>query len=264
MRSAPDDPVRRLFDLIATLRAPGGCPWDREQTFEDVISDLVEEAYELQWAGTHHGPAEILDETGDVLFLVCFAISIRNEQDPDFDLAAVARHAYDKIYSRHPHVFGDESAATAADSIAHWEKMKAAERERRNADASALDGVAGNLPPLRHAEKVQERAASVGFDWDDTRDIFAKVREEVDELEEAVSAGDRSEIQHEIGDLLFSIVNVARFLELEPEGALNGSTSKFIRRFRAMEKMIADDGKRLPDLTLAQMDEYWDRVKSQT
>lgn len=256
------DNLTRLFELIATLRGPGGCPWDREQKFEDVLSDLVEEAYELEWAGTHHGGAEVLDEMGDVLFLVCFAMSIRRESDPDFSIDRIAGHAYEKIYSRHPHVFGDESAGTAEESIVHWEAMKRREREQKDARAGALDGVAGNLPPLRHSEKIQERAAAVGFDWSDVGDIIAKVREETAELEQAVSSGDREEIAHEIGDLFFAVVNVARFLKLDPEGLLNRSTSRFIRRFEAMERMIGKAGRRFQDMDLAEMDVYWERAKS--
>jgi len=254
--------LRKLFELIATLRGPGGCPWDREQRFEDVLSDLVEEAYELEWAGTHHGNAEALDEMGDVLFLVCFAMSIRGETDPGFTLDQIAGHAYEKIYSRHPHVFGDATATTPEESIVHWEEMKAREREAKDSRAGALDGVAGNLPPLRHSEKIQERAAAVGFDWDDVRDILAKIREETDELEQAIEQGQREEIAHEIGDLFFAVVNVARFLKLDAEGMLNRSTSRFIRRFEAMERMTGAEGRRLQGMNLAEMDTYWNRAKA--
>jgi len=256
------DAVRQLFDLITALRGPDGCPWDRAQKFEDVLSDLVEEAYELQWAGSHHGPADVLDEMGDVFFLVCFAIAIRRERDPEFNLDRIAAHAWKKIHSRHPHVFGDAEASTPRESIEHWERAKALEREKRDAGAGALAGVAGNLPPLRHAEKIQERAAAVGFDWDRIEDVFAKVREEIDELEEALASGKSGEIHHEIGDALFSLVNVARYLSHDPDRALNDTTSRFIGRFETMEKMISDEGKRFADLSLAEMDVYWERVKS--
>jgi len=256
------DNLKKLFDLIATLRSPKGCPWDREQNFEDVLSDLVEEAYELEWAGAHHGDAEVVDEMGDVLFLVCFALSIRAETDPGFTLDRVAGHAYEKIYSRHPHVFGDASASTPEESIVHWEEAKAREREAKDSNAGALDGVAGNLPPLRHSEKIQERAAAVGFDWSDVRDILAKIREETVELEQAIEQGQREEIAHEIGDLFFAVVNVARFLKLDPEGVLNRSTSRFIRRFEAMERMTGEEGHRMQDMNLAEMDTYWERAKA--
>jgi MazG family protein len=187
---------------------------------------------------------------------------VKQETWPDFSFESIANHAHDKIYNRHPHVFGDAKADTADESLVHWERIKAEEREKKNSgDEGALHGVAGNLPPLRRAEKIQERAASVGFDWSEAKDIVKKLREEVDELDEAIDAGDRGAIKHEVGDLFFSVVNIARFLKLDSDAALNGSTSKFIRRFEAMEKLIHVDGKRLPDMTLSEMDEYWERVK---
>ncbi len=252
--------LEQLFVLIARLRGEDGCPWDRAQSLDDVLSDLIEEAYELEWAGTHHGPDDVLDEMGDVLFLLCFALTIRRESDPGFTLARVATHAHDKIKGRHPHVFGDATADTREESLVHWERSKAAERERRN--QGALEGVAGNLPPLRHAVKIQDRAASVGFDWDQTHPVIAKLREEIDELEAALRSGDRAEIDDETGDVLFAAANVSRFLKIDADEALQRSTSKFIRRFEAMEAMIRADGKRFQDMTLAEMDVYWERAKA--
>jgi MazG family protein len=257
------DALKRLFDLIATLRGPQGCPWDREQKFEDVVSDLVEEAHELQWAATHHGEAEVLDELGDVLFLVAFAIAIKSESSADFTLHDIAGHAHDKIYGRHPHVFGDENAATAQESLVHWEKAKARERAARDGTTGALGDIAGNLPPIRHAEKIQERAAAVGFDWSEVRDVVAKIREELGELESAIEGGRRDEIRHEIGDLFFSIVNVARFLNLDPESTLNCSSSRFRRRFELMERFIGEDGLELDGMSLDDMEAYWTRAKKE-
>jgi len=251
----------RVFDLVARLRAPDGCPWDREQALDDILSDLVEEAYELEWAGTHHGEAELVDEMGDVVFLICFAISVRRETSPDFTLERIAQHAHDKIRARHPHVFGTEHAATPAESIVHWERAKAEERARNN--AGALDGVAGNLPALRHAVKIQERAGSVGFDWDDVTPVLAKLREEIAELEEALASGDRTAIKEEMGDVIFSAANVSRFLRIDADEALQHTTSKFIRRFQTMERAIAADGHRFQDMTLSEMDAYWERAKSE-
>ncbi|MDH3197040.1 MAG: nucleoside triphosphate pyrophosphohydrolase [Candidatus Krumholzibacteria bacterium] len=257
----PSDSLQTVLDLIGTLRGPGGCPWDRAQSLEDILSDLVEEAYELEWAAARHGDAETLDEMGDVLFLLCFAVSVKRETNPSFTLDAIAGHAHEKIKSRHPHVFGDETAATPEESIAHWERAKARERAA-GPGAGALAGVAGNLPPLRHAQKIQQRAASVGFDWERTEDIVAKIREELAELEDALRQGAGDAIRHEVGDLLFSVVNVARFLRIDSEAALVTTTSRFVRRFEALERLIADDGRRLSDMTLAEMDVYWERVKS--
>jgi len=254
------DSLERVFALIARLRGENGCPWDRAQVLDDVLSDLIEEAYELEWAGAHHGDAELLDEMGDVLFVLCFAVAIKRETSPHFTIDALAAHAHDKIRGRHPHVFGDQHASTPEESIVHWERAKAIERARKG--AATLDGIAGNLPPLRHAVKVQERAASVGFDWSENAPVIAKLREEIDELEAAISSGKRDEITHEMGDVIFSAANVSRFLKIDADEALQLSTSKFIRRFNAMEAMIRADGKQLDAMTLDEMDAYWNRVKS--
>jgi MazG family protein len=253
------DSLQRVFDLITHLRGPDGCPWDRAQSLDDVLSDLIEEAYELEWAGTHHGDAEVLDEMGDVLFVLCFAMAIKRETSPHFTLDAIAAHAHDKIKSRHPHVFGTERAATAEESLVHWERVKANERARRQ--EGTLSGIAGNLPALRHAVKVQERAGGAGFDWDSVEPVIAKLREEIDELEAALRSGDRDHIMHEMGDVIFSSANVSRFLKIDADEALQLSTSKFIKRFQTMEERIAADGKRLDAMTLDEMDVYWNRVK---
>jgi tetrapyrrole methylase family protein / MazG family protein len=251
----------RVFDLIARLRGPDGCPWDRAQSLDDVLSDLIEEAYELEWAGTHHGDAEIFDEMGDVLFVLCFAMAIKRETSPNFTLDAIAAHAYEKIYNRHPHVFGTEKASTPEDSIVHWERSKARERALRN--ENTLDGIAGNLPALRHAVKVQERVAGVGFDWDDVKPVIAKLREEIEELERALTMDDPAHLKHEMGDVIFSALNVARFLKIDADEALQVSTSKFIKRFQTMEERIQSDGKELTSMTLDEMDAYWERAKSE-
>jgi MazG family protein len=254
------DSLQRVFDLIARLRGPDGCPWDRAQTLDDVLSDLIEEAYELEWAGAHHADADVFDEMGDVLFVLCFAMAIKRETSPNFTIEAIAAHAHEKIYSRHPHVFGNEKAATPEESIVHWERTKAAERARRG--DGTLDGIAGNLPALRHAVKVQERAAGVGFDWDSVAPVIAKLREEIEELERALTLGDPAHLKHEMGDVIFSAANVARFLKIDADEALQISTSKFINRFQAMESRILSDGKKLESMTLDEMDEYWNREKA--
>jgi len=253
------DSLARVFDLIARLRGADGCPWDRAQTLDDVLSDLIEEAYELEWAGTHHGDADIFDEMGDVLFVLCFAIAIKRETSADFTLDAIAEHAYRKIHGRHPHVFGTEKADTPEESIVHWEQAKA--RERALKSQGTLDGIAGNLPALRHAVKVQERVAGVGFDWDDVKPVIAKLREEIEEMERALTMDDPAHLKHEMGDVIFSALNVARFLKIDADEALQISTSKFMKRFQTMEDRIKTDGKQLTSMTLDEMDAYWERAK---
>lgn len=252
--------LARVFELITTLRGKSGCPWDQAQTLDDVLSDLVEEAYELEWASAHHSGAELVDEMGDVLFLLCFSIAVKSDTSPEFTIGCIADHAFDKIKSRHPHVFGGEKADTPEESIVHWERVKAREREQKNIGGH-FDGIAGNLPPVRLAEKVQERAAAAGFDWDDPSGIFAKLREEINELEESVKGKNRDEIQDELGDVLFSVINMTRFLKIDASGALKRSTSKFIRRFESMAELIRADGKQLKDMSLEEMDVYWEVVK---
>lgn len=255
------DSLDRVFSLIARLRGPDGCPWDRAQNLDDVLSDLIEEAYELEWSGAHHGDNELFDEMGDVLFVLCFAMAIKRETSPNFTLDAIAEHAYQKIYNRHPHVFGTEKAATPEESIVHWEQAKARERGLKN--QGTLDGIAGNLPALRHAVKVQERVAGVGFDWDDVKPVIAKLREEIEELERALTMDDPAHLKHEMGDVIFSALNVSRFLKIDADEALQVSTSKFIKRFQTMEERIKSDGKKLESMTLNEMDAYWDRAKSE-
>jgi MazG family protein len=263
MANSPTDDGRalaRVLELIARLRAPDGCPWDRAQTLPDVLSDLIEETYELEWAAKEHGDSELFDEFGDVLFVLCFALFIKQETSPSFTLAALADHDHSKITSRHPHVFGDAKAATADESIVHWERMKQEERAKKG--ARVLDGVAGNLPPLRHAVKIQERAGAVGFDWDEVGGTVDKLREEVDELEAALRSGDRAHVEDEMGDVLFAAANVGRFLRIDTDDALRQSTNKFIRRFTAMEQMIKNDARRFEDMTLKEMNAYWERAKA--
>jgi len=263
MSREDEDAIERLLGLIRTLRGENGCPWDRAQKVEDILSDLIEEAYELDWASRNR-VHELFEEMGDVLFLVCFAVAIQNETDPDFTIARLARHAHDKIYRRHPHVFGDARADTPDESIVHWERIKSEERAGRKtagADTGLFDDVAGNLPPIRRAEKVQERAASVGFDWDHVSGIVAKLREEIGEVEESLSSGSRDQVREELGDLLFSAINLTRFLNVDASSALNATTAKFMVRFRRMEELIRADGRQLAAMTLDEMDVYWERAK---
>lgn len=257
-----ENPFIKLSRLIRFLRGDDGCPWDREQKFDDVLPSLIEEAYELEWAHAKRSRDEVVEELGDVLFVLFFAIEILGETDADVSIERIAERAYGKIKSRHPHVFGDKKAETTAQSLLHWNQMKEEEKRTKTQDASALTGVPDNLSPVRRSEMLQRHAARVGFDWPDTTGIIAKLREEIDELDRCLADGSREKIKEEIGDLFFSVVNLSRFLDIDGESSIERANAKFQERFRRMEAMIRADGKALESLTLDEMDVYWDRVKS--
>ncbi len=260
-------PITRLFELIRTLRGDEGCPWDRAQTVDDILSDLVDEAYELQWAQARGESEEVFEEAGDVLFVLTFAIALIQEKDPSFTIDKLAEQAHKKIKRRHPHVFGDAVANNTAESLAHWDRIKAAEAgaagEKKNKPAGhpLFADIPGNLSPIRRAEKIQKRAARTGFDWDDTRGIFEKIREELSEVEEAIGSGQKSNVEEEIGDLYFSVINLSRFLNIDGEAALTRTNVKFIDRYKAMEELARRDGHSLDAMTLEEMDRYWEQAK---
>jgi tetrapyrrole methylase family protein/MazG family protein len=256
-----DPGLKRLFDLISTLRGENGCPWDREQQPKDILSDLIEETYELQWAHAHEDKADLLEEMGDVVFVLVFAIQLLQEEHPDFTLERITSFAYDKIKRRHPHVFGDAVAGNKDEGLAHWNRMKAEEKRAKNRQQTIFDDVPGNLSPLRRAEKIQRRAAHVGFDWPDTKGIFEKIQEETTELKDAIDREAADELEQEIGDLYFSVVNLSRFLKVDAEKAITRTNAKFVSRFLVMEKLIEADGLSLDDMSLSEMDQYWERAK---
>ena len=253
--------LQKLFDIIATLRGKDGCPWDREQTAENIISDLAEEVYEMQWAYTTEGETEVLDETGDVVFVMAFALTLIQERFPNITLDALTQHAYDKIYSRHPHVFGDAVARTKEEGLAHWESMKAEERRRKRGSADPFADVPGNLPPLRRAEKLQKRATRSGFDWDNPRDIVSKIREELDELEPYLQGGDSSARDEELGDLLFTVSNLCRFLSVDAERVLADANAKFRRRYNRMTELAASANLVFDDLDITEKEKLWQQAK---
>jgi MazG family protein len=240
-----NDELRKLSDLIDVLRAEDGCPWDRAQKPADILSDLVEEVYELQWAYAERQREAIREELGDVIFVLVFALKLLREEYPEISLGEVTSAVHDKIYRRHPHVFGDDTARTQEEGLAHWNRMKAMEGKTRQDDAFA--DIPGMLPPIRRAEKIQRRAADVGFDWTDTAGIFGKIREEIDEVEAALQSR-RDRITDELGDLFFAVINLSRFLNVDGEKALTGANAKFISRFLKMEKLAAADGRHLASM----------------
>lgn len=263
-RPTPPDPtlppLEQLRDVVAKLRGPGGCPWDREQTHATLRGGLLEEAYEVVAAIDAGDDANLREELGDLLLQVMFHSQLATEEGR-FGFDEVAREIAEKLVRRHPHVFGAESAETSAAVLVKWDEIKRAEKGGAAAAASLLDGLPVGLPALLHAHKVQKKAAKVGFDWPDTPPILAKVREEIAELEEAIAGGRAAEVEGELGDLLFSVVNLARHLHVEAEVALSGSTEKFSARFRAMEGLARERGLELAKMTLEEMDVLWEEVK---
>jgi len=249
--------VSDLRQLMALLRGPDGCPWDREQTHESIRRNLLEEAYEAAEAIDTGDSEHLIEELGDVLMQVVFHADIAQEKGR-FDLDDIADATCKKLIRRHPHVFGNTRAKDGAQSLAFWEDVKREEKQH-DCVADAMRSVAGSLPELWRAEKVQKKAARVGFDWPDYTGAMTCLRSETDELEEAINAG--GNVEEELGDLIFSAVNVARFFDIDPEQALRFASDKFISRFSALEKMAQSQGLRLEDMTLDEMEDLYQLAK---
>ena len=254
--------VERLLEIMRRLRDPeGGCPWDIEQDFATIAPYTIEEAYEVADAIERSDWGELKGELGDLLFQSVFHAQMAEEAGY-FTFQDVVRTMSDKMVSRHPHVFGDESRdKSAAQQTRDWEAIKAAERAGK-AQQGALDGVAVGLPALLRAYKLQKRAARVGFDWPETAQVLAKITEEAGELVEARETMTHDEVEDELGDLLFVIANLARHLGVEPEAALRRTNAKFIRRFEAVEARLAERGRTPQESDLAEMDALWDTIKA--
>ena len=248
-----------LVRVMALLRGENGCPWDREQTHESLRKYLIEEAYETAAAIDEEDWPHVADELGDVLLQVVFQADIA-QQYGTFELSDITTDICRKMISRHRHIFGGDHCETAGDVLKNWEKIKREERGFQT-QSQALQDVSRGLPPLMRAGKVQKKARDVGFDWDDPRDALSKVREEADEVQEALGEGNAKHLQEELGDLFFACVNVSRLCGVEAETALQQATEKFISRFTAMENAILRDGKQLEGLTLSEMDVYWEGSK---
>lgn len=252
--------IQKLLEIMAALRNPnGGCPWDLEQDFSTIAPYTVEEAYEVADAIARDDMDDLKGELGDLLLQVVFHAQMADEAGY-FDFEAVAAGINDKMVRRHPHVFGDAEAKTAGKVEGSWERIKAEERAGHE-DDSALAGIAIALPALKRAEKLGKRAANVGFDWSDPIGPTEKVREELEEIADAVDDGDQSAVSEEIGDLLFAVANLARHLKVDPEAALAAANRKFERRFRAVEAAIQGRGERMAELPLEALEEEWVAVK---
>ena len=260
----PPDPalpaLEQLRAVVARLRGPGGCPWDIEQTHHSLRGGLLEEAYEVVAAIDAKDDSNLSEELGDLLLQVVFHAQIA-EEEKRFAFEDVALGICEKLVRRHPHVFGGESASDSAAVLVRWEEIKRQEKGASQA-GSVLDGISEGMPALQYAAKVQKKAAGVGFDWSEVGPIFAKVREELNEVEEALAEGG-IRAEEELGDLLFSVVNLTRKLKVDAEVALGGATRKFARRFRAVEALRRARGLAHEGVPLEVLDRLWDEVKAE-
>ncbi|MDP6525754.1 MAG: nucleoside triphosphate pyrophosphohydrolase [Kiritimatiellia bacterium] len=253
--------IDRLLEVISTLRGPGGCPWDREQTLETLRPFLLEEAYELLDAIESGDADRHRDELGDVLLQVLLQSSIRQESG-DFDFNDVADSLADKLVRRHPHVFGDVRVKDSKEVIKNWKEIKKGEKDGEPGE-SVLEDVPRCMPSLRRAQKIQSRASGVGFDWDHVDEVIAKLEEELSEVKEAISSNDDKALREEIGDLLFSVVNLSRFRRIDADEAMDAAISKFRHRFSEVERRIHESGRKLSDCTLEEMEAEWQAVKAE-
>lgn len=248
----------RLVQIAATLRGEQGCVWDKEQTISSLKPFLLEECYEVVAAIDEENDEEIKEELGDLLYQVIFLGQIFFEHQK-FDIEEVIDTICAKLIRRHPHVFGDERASTSKEVLARWEEIK--KEEGKDSPKSILDGVPHQLPGLMKAHRIQEKASRVGFDWSDATEVLAKVREEIGELEEVLACNQAVRIEAELGDLFFALVNFSRFVHIDPERALNRTIRRFISRFTFLERRAREEGKVLSEMSLQEMDTWWEEAK---
>jgi tetrapyrrole methylase family protein/MazG family protein len=249
--------LKELLNIMKQLRAEKGCPWDREQTRETLKPYIIEEAYELIEAIEGKDPEKIREELGDLLFQIVFQCQIAAELN-EFAMPDVIEKIASKMISRHPHVFGDAECKTPQEVIAQWEVLKKQEGKLRD---SILEGVPHAMSSLLRAHRLQKRAAQVGFDWEKVEDVLKNVDEEMNELKDALRSGNKEAMEDELGDIFFMLVNLSRFMKINPEDAHRKTISKFIRRFRHIEMKAAEQGRNLSDMTLEEMDALWDEAK---
>ena len=250
-----------LLSLMARLRGEGGCPWDREQTRASLKPYLIEEAYEVLQAIDEEDTDHLVEELGDLLFQVVFHSQVAREAG-EFTMDDVLERLIAKMTRRHPHVFGDRPVADAREALAQWERIKHGEAERHGSSRSALDGVPRNLPALLRAQRLGAKAGRVGFDWTSWQESWSKTREEMGELEHALSTGDRGRVADELGDLLFSIVNVARLQGIDAEDCLGQAADKFTRRFKEVEAEMRAEGREVANASAQELDRAWEAAKA--
>lgn len=249
-----------LIKVVSCLRQPDGCPWDREQTHKSIRQDFIEETYEAVEAIDNDDTALLREELGDVLFQVIFHTQIETEKG-NFNIDDVANDVCKKMIIRHPHVFGDVEADTTDKVLDNWDKIKMKTKSQET-QSEAMDSIARSLPSLMRASKMQKKAAKVGFDFENINDAMSKVSEELSEVKDACLSGNRADIEEEVGDLLFSVVNVARLAGVDSEKALYNACDKFLTRFSDMEKLAVSQGKQLDKLTLTELDSLWNKAKN--
>lgn len=251
-----------LVEIMKRLRAPGGCPWDREQTYLTLRRYIIEEAYELIEAIEKEDFNNMCEECGDLLLQVVFVSCIAAEHD-NFDISNVIDYISEKLVRRHPHVFGDINLKNTEEVLRNWEQIKTGEREKRHEDSSLLAGIPRLLPSLLKAYRMQERAAKVGFDWpkDALSSVIAKVDEEITELKDAINNNNIDNVEEEIGDVFFTVVNLSRHFDIDPEASLHKACEKFASRFRCVEGQVSKSGKDWNAFTLNELDEFWNLAK---
>jgi len=261
--STAGEKFQQLVGLMARLRGPNGCPWDREQTFDTIKPYTLEETYEVIDAIDRRDWGELAEELGDLLLQVVFYSQMAEEQKL-FDVGSALDAVNQKLIRRHPHVFGEQSAETASDVNRIWGEIKAAEKKDKGKDDTGLlDSVPRSMPGLIEAQQIASRAARVGFDWENPEQVIDKLHEELGELAEARRNASPAELENEIGDLLFVLVNLARFVKVDPEQALRKTNAKFRARFGYIERKLAERGRKLPDSNIAEMEELWQEAKGQ-
>jgi len=262
MDKETDDNIGQLFEqlveVVKKLRAPGGCPWDREQTHKSLRPYLVEEVYEVVDSIDRNDYYSMREELGDVLLHIVFHSDIEREQGR-FDIGDVIKIVTEKLIRRHPHVFGDTKVENSDEVLHNWENIKLAERKEKSDDASLLDGIPKSMPALLIAQRMQEKASRIGFDWDNIADVLDKVEEELEELKELLDSDDKDRIEDELGDVFFALSNLARFLNINSEMALRRTNEKFARRFHYIEKKLRKNNIENPTLEI--MDKFWDEAK---